>query len=253
DDPPLCRLSGRRHARRGLAAGRETGADRRSGPRGPLPGPFDQRILRALRRARAPRLARELHQEAAHDLHRPWRSRRAGGLRAESPRPRFRDGRPGMARDRRARVGTAPRYPLTALLAALRMKYFWKKITSRMIGTALNIAPASTQFQFTPNSPWNDASPSGSVRCSGERTTMSGHWNAFHDPWNCRIARAARAGYAFGRMICRNVRKVLAPSIEAASSSSFGSDLKNCVMKKTPNTSARSGSAIPGRLSTRPS
>jgi len=27
-----------------------------------------------------------------------------------------------------------------------------------MIGTALNIAPASTQFQFTPNNPWNDAS-----------------------------------------------------------------------------------------------
>jgi hypothetical protein len=41
------------------------------------------------------------------------------------------------------------------------MKYFWKKITSRMIGTALNIAPASTRFQFTPNSPWNDASASG--------------------------------------------------------------------------------------------
>jgi hypothetical protein len=41
-------------------------------------------------------------------------------------------------------------YPLIALLAALRMKYFWKKITRMMIGTALNIAPASTQFQFTP-------------------------------------------------------------------------------------------------------
>jgi hypothetical protein len=43
---------------------------------------------------------------------------------------------------------------LIALLAALQMRYFWKKITRLMIGTALMIAPASTQFQFTPNSPW---------------------------------------------------------------------------------------------------
>src|SRR5207248_10200491 len=85
-------------------------------------------------------------------------------------------------------------YPLIALLAALRMKYFWKKITSKMIGTALNIAPARTQFQFTPNNPWNDARPSGSVRWSGERSTMSGHWNSFHEPWNRRITSAARAG-----------------------------------------------------------
>ena len=53
-------------------------------------------------------------------------------------------------------------------------------------------------------------------------------------------------------MICRNVRNVLAPSIDAASSSSFGSDLKNWVMKKTPNTSARFGNAIPNKLSTSP-
>ena len=83
---------------------------------------------------------------------------------------------------------------MTPLLVTLRMKYRWKKITRMITGTALNIAPASTQCQCTPNSPWKDARPSGSVMFCGWRATMSGHWKAFHSPWKRRMARAARPG-----------------------------------------------------------
>jgi hypothetical protein len=48
-----------------------------------------------------------------------------------------------------------------ALLAALRMKEFWKKITSRSIDMALDVRRRATHFQFTPNNPWNDRARAG--------------------------------------------------------------------------------------------
>ena len=61
----------------------------------------------------------------------------------------------------------------------------------------------------------------------------SGQKNAFHVPWNWRIATADSAGVASGSITRQNVVKKPAPSIRAASSMSRGIDRKYCRIRKT--------------------
>ncbi len=90
-----------------LQAGAKEVEARRADPRGPLPGPLDQRLLGARRRDRAARLAvaasatgkpTRRSRLSAPDLPRARRSRRAGRPGAEGPGARVRDARPALAR-----------------------------------------------------------------------------------------------------------------------------------------------------------
>ena len=77
--------------------------------------------------------------------------------------------------------------------------------------------------QLVWKTPWNWTMPKGRVQCSspGPKKT-AGQKSPFHVPWNCRIATAASAGPASGRMTFQKVWKWPAPSIRAASSRSRG-------------------------------
>ena len=61
---------------------------------------------------------------------------------------------------------------------------------------------------------------------------MRGQKNAFHVPWNWRIATADSAGVASGSITRQNVVKKPAPSIRAASSMSRGIDRKYWRIRK---------------------
>ncbi len=68
--------------------------------------------------------------------------------------------------------------------------------------------------------------------------------NSFHDPWKDRMVRVIRAGFAMGSTTDQKVRKMLAPSMRAASSIDTGTESKNCFMMKTPAASTTSGRII---------
>ena len=104
-----------------LQAGADDGQAGRPAPPGPLPGPLDQRLLGARRRARAARLARAASPRAS-DRATPAIPRRVFlvhgdpeaqvALEPKVRRPRLRDPRPALARARRA--GLTSRAPKPA-------------------------------------------------------------------------------------------------------------------------------------------
>ncbi len=69
--------------------------------------------------------------------------------------------------------------------------------------------------------------PVGSVRIELSVTNVSANRNSFQFCRNRKMPIVARAGRVSGSMICQKIRNSLAPSMRAASSSSFGSSWKN--------------------------
>src|SRR5260370_2193014 len=62
---------------------------------------------------------------------------------------------------------------------------------------------------------------------------MSGAKKSFHDARNARTVIVMNTGVDNGTMILKKIQSELAPSILAASSSSFGMLMKNCRNRKT--------------------
>ena len=80
---------------------------------------------------------------------------------------------------------------------------------------------------------------------SGERMMTSGHRKLFQLAMNAKTATVARAGRISGTTIWRKIRRWLAPSMVAASSSSRGTDSMACLRRKTPNAEAMLGASRP--------
>src|SRR6267378_3753320 len=81
---------------------------------------------------------------------------------------------------------------------------------------------------------------------------MSGHWKAFHDPRNVIRPAVIRAGIERGRTMLQRNRRCPAPSIRAASASSFGIDRKNWRMRKIENALAMKGTICTWYVSNQP-
>lgn len=77
--------------------------------------------------------------------------------------------------------------------------------------------------------------------------------NSFQDPWNDRIVTVIRAGRTSGSTTLQNVRHTLAPSIRAASSSSYGTASNALFMSSIPTASQSSGRIIPAYVLNIPS
>ena len=69
--------------------------------------------------------------------------------------------------------------------------------------------------------------------------------SSFQEPWNERMKIVISAGRAIGSTIDQKIRKRLAPSIRADSSTLTGIDSKKFFMMKMPAASTKSGMIIP--------
>ena len=87
------------------------------------------------------------------------------------------------------------------------------------------IAPHSVEC-----SPVNAASPTGSVFTASLLIKTEATVYSFHTPRNTKVTAVAIAGFTRGMRIWKKERYTLAPSINADSSISFGSDLKDVAM-----------------------
>ena len=105
-----------------------------------------------------------------------------------------------------------------------RMNCFWKIRKTISTGTIATTDMANRLFQSTEYSPLKFASAHCRVYRSLSRTTSRGHIYSFQRHMNEKIASTLITGRAIGSIRCRNVRVSLAPSIRAASFSSFGTE-----------------------------
>src|SRR3954471_14807983 len=95
------------------------------------------------------------------------------------------------------------------------------------------IDPAIKYTHWVPYMSWNWLRATGNVNILGLCVTMSGHISDFHVPMKVKMDSDAIAGLEIGRMTCHKMPSDEHPSIVAASSSSRGSVLKNCLSMNT--------------------
>lgn len=95
-------------------------------------------------------------------------------------------------------------------------------------------ASKSPQTVISLNELLNTANPRGRVLIDSEFVTISGHIKLFQLDINVKIDNVAIVGIDSGSPIFKKDLTRLHPSILEASSSSFGSDKKNCLNIKIP-------------------
>src|SRR5690625_1772068 len=88
--------------------------------------------------------------------------------------------------------------------------------------------------QAVPASSVNNANPTGKVIKSRLLIKINGYKNSSQFVTNVKIVKVANEGTASGIIICANTLILEQPSITAASSNSFGTTIKNCLIKNTP-------------------
>ena len=106
---------------------------------------------------------------------------------------------------------------------------FWNRKKITINGTTANTAPAICIGYSVVYCPCKVDSAGPSVIFSIEVFTINGHIKSFHANLIVKIASATIPGFTSGSIICPKMRKRPHPSTIAASSSSFGRDIKNCL------------------------
>src|SRR5947207_12249809 len=102
-------------------------------------------------------------------------------------------------------------------------------------------AAAKMRFHLISMSESNVAMATWMTRTSGDDPAMSGQRNESHESWKRMIAKAIKAGSELGRMIRQKAPNREQPSMRAASSSSYGIAMKNCLSKNMPKGEAANG------------
>ena len=104
-----------------------------------------------------------------------------------------------------------------------------------MIGITAITAPAICIGYLVVYYPCNVESAGPSVILSIDVLTINGHMKSFHANFAVKITSDTIPAFVSGSMILPKIWKRLQPSSNAASSSSFGNDIKNCLRRNVPN------------------
>ena len=132
------------------------------------------------------------------------------------------------------------------------MNCFWKMKNSTMIGITAITAPAICIGYLVVYCHCNVERAGPSVIIFGDVFTINGHIKSFHANFAVKITSDTIPGFMSGSMIFPKIWKRLHPSISAASSSSFGRDMKNCLRRNVPNALKRFGMNRAGIVSRSP-
>src|SRR3954447_11659898 len=103
-----------------------------------------------------------------------------------------------------------------------RMKNLPSKTYRIMVGAAAMAAPAMTTVQLTDWVPERLFRATVTGCCEGEKTTVTPKRKSFQILVNWKMPTTTKAGRPSGNMICQKILISPAPSIRAASMSSFG-------------------------------
>jgi len=133
------------------------------------------------------------------------------------------------------------------------MKWRWAATKPAISGRVATTLPAISSDHCVRLVPWKEVRPSWRVYLCSSLIAISGHTRSFQEPSRVKMASVARAGLASGRTIRQKTPKVVQPSMRPASSSSRGSERKNCRIRKMPNAEASQGTNAAARVSTTPS
>ena len=121
------------------------------------------------------------------------------------------------------------------------MNCFCVKKKRMRTGMIANTDAAISCSYAVPISLEKTRNPTGTVRIFGLVVMISTQVNEFQLPKNLNKSTVKIAGLESGTMMVNKKRKREHPSIRAASSSSSGTPLKNCLSKKMPNTETNQG------------
>src|SRR5699024_7723539 len=124
-------------------------------------------------------------------------------------------------------------------------KYRCKNRKTIIIGMMERIDPAAINFQSDANVPVNMFTPRGNVYISWSSTIIRGHKKSSHDDTKVNMANVIIEGLTEGIMIFLHIWKLLAPSILADSSSSYGTVNIPWRMMNTPKAVVICGKIIP--------
>ena len=126
--------------------------------------------------------------------------------------------------------------PLSPVVAIPSTKYFWKnkKIKKQGIKDRQDIANMAPQF-VTDEGSENDFNAIDTVYNSGFCKYNNGPMKSSHFQQKEKTVVVTIAGNAEGTIICKNIRNLPHPSIDADSSNSRGIPCINCIIKKIKN------------------
>ena len=126
-------------------------------------------------------------------------------------------------------------YPLRPLRAILSVNCFCVKKYRTKIGIRVMNDPAMTKCTLLPSSEIKFRKPTAIGRQVSELVTKSGQASAFQVPTKENTIITMMGAVESGKTTCMRKRKCPAPSIRAASNSSWGIWAKNCRKRKMEN------------------